>query len=88
MMKALLPLRYHPVSVTKLFSFFPFYCLRLKHITLKTLAKVPWHHCLKPSICVFDPRLVGTLATCQFACIVTTNLILFLFYLSCSLRDL
>ena len=77
-MKALLPLRYHPISVTKMFSFFPFYCLRLEHITLKMLAKVLWHQCLKLSICVFDPLLVGTLATCRFASIVTTNLILIL----------
>ena len=76
-MKALLPLRYHPVSVTKLFSFFPFYCLRLEHITLVILAKVLWHHCLRLTICVFDSCLVGTLATCRFAFIAITILIFF-----------
>lgn len=66
MMKALLPLRYHPVLVTKLFLFALFYCLRLEHITLVILAKDLWHHCLRLTICVFDPCPVGTLATCQF----------------------
>lgn len=52
MMKALLPLRYHPVLITKLFSFFLFYCLRLEHITAVILAKVLWHHFATYHMCL------------------------------------
>lgn len=90
MMKALLPLRYHPGLVTKLFPFFLLYCLRLEHITLAILAKVVWHHCLRLTICVFDPCPVGTLTTFQFGTYYYYNLIFFIcfwFYPCCYHTD-
>lgn len=67
MMKALLSLRYDPVLVAPLCFFQPSSLSGLEHIIPAMLARILWLTCcLRLTICVFDPCLVGTLAACQF----------------------
>lgn len=68
MMKALLSQRYDPLLVAPLFFFQPSSSLSgLEHIIPAMLARILWLICcLRLTICVFDPCLVGILAACQF----------------------